>query len=395
MIKKRILVKILIIFLSIILFSCENTETKNKVDEDNSVDIQDSISKVVDDTLLNSQKQDTELQQVNKLEDKIIVENVQRKEISQEEKNIINKNPLPSWNDTENKQKIIDFVNTIIDKNSKSYVKPENRIASFDIDGTLWSEKPLYFQLYFIFDRIKAMAPEHHKWKRDKLIQAVLKNDIDKVRGFGPQGLAKLMTITQSGMYTDEFEKIVLDWIETAKHPETNRYYTEMIYQPMIELINYFKANEIKVYLVSEGGIDFIRPWSEIVFGIPKEQVIGSRQKLELQNIDNKPVLYKNPKVEYVNDGKNKVISIYQIIGKVPIISIGNSDDDIPMLEWTYYQTNPHLVAIVHHTDKKREYSYDKDSKIGKLEQGLIIAEKNNWLIFDIKNDWKKVYPFN
>jgi len=397
MLNKSLIVRLNIILFVFFLISCENNEITNKADNKSVSDTikleKDTLVVAKDTTEHKTDIDRVEIQQ-NIIETKIVVEQVQTKLITQEEKDEINENPLSSWNDNETKQRIIDFVNTITDKNSKSYVKPENRIASVDIDGTLWAEKPLYFQLYFVFDRIKAMVPDHPKWKRDKLIQAVLKGDVDKIRTYGPQGLAKLMTITQSEMYTDEFENTVLDWIKIAKHPETNRYYTEMIYQPMLELINYFKANEIKVYLVSEGGIDFIRPWSEIVFGIPKEQVIGSRQKLELQFVDNKPVLFKNPKVEYVNSGKNKVISIYQIIGKVPIISIGNSDDDISMLEWTYYRSTPHLVAIVHHTDDDREYYYDKDSKIGKLNEGLILAKENNWLIFDVKNDWKKVFSF-
>ncbi len=392
----NLLIKLISIIIVFLFFSCKETKTHIKNEERKHISvIKHDTLLVLKDTIINTQE-DNELKKIqeNKNNKKIIVETEQSKEISQKQKNKINKNPLSSWNDTENKQKIIDFVNAICDENSKTYVKPENRIASFDIDGTIWAEKPLYFQLYFVFDRIKAMAPSHSKWKRDKLIQAVINNDIDKIRTYGSQGLAKLMTITQSEMFTDEFEEIVLDWIETAKHPKTNRYYTEMIYQPMLELINYFKANSIKIYLVSEGGIDFIRPWSEIVFGIPKEQVIGSRQSLEIHTLDNKPILYKKPKVEYVNNEENKVISIYQIIGKVPIISIGNSDDDISMLEWTYYRSNPHLVAIVHHTDNKREYYYDQDSKIGQLDKGLILAKKNNWLVFDVKNDWKKVFPF-
>ena len=303
------------------------------------------------------------------------------------------KDPLPSWNDTPRKEAPIAFVTTVTSKDSADYLPPEARVAVFDNDGTLWSEKPLYFQLYFIFDRIKALAPQHPEWKKDKLIKAVLKNDIEKVRKFGGEGLARLMALTQAGMTTEDFEAIVSKWIKTARHPVTGKLLTEMIYQPMLELIRYLQENDFRVYIVSGGGQDFMRPWTLATYGIPVDHVIGSRQKLEYEIIGERPVLMRLPEVAFVNNESGKVVSIHRFIGRKPVLAFGNSDGDIQMLQWTWSVKGFRLAAFVHHTDAKREWAYDRSSAIGKLDTGLDLARKYGWLMVDMKKDWKVIYP--
>jgi phosphoglycolate phosphatase-like HAD superfamily hydrolase len=304
------------------------------------------------------------------------------------------KDPLPSWNDTKSKNRIIEFVKVVTDKESPNYVAPSDRIATFDNDGTLWSEQLVYFQIYFVFDRIKALAPSHPKWKKDKLIQAVINNDLEKVRKYGAEGLGKLMALTQAGMTTDEFDRIVEKWIKTARHPVTGKKYTEMVFQPMLELINFLKENNFKVYIVSGGGVDFMRSWTEEVYGIPKEQVIGSRQKLEYKKVNGKPVLMKLSDIDFVDDGPNKAIAIHQIIGKKPVLSFGNSDGDLQMLEWTWSGKGKRLCAYIHHTDAKREWAYDRKSKIGTLDKGLDEAAEKGWLVVDMKKDWEVIHTY-
>lgn len=301
-------------------------------------------------------------------------------------------NPLPSWNDTENKKRIIAFVKAVTDKSSPEYVSPDYRIATFDQEGTLWPEKPLYFQIEFMFDRIKEIAPKHPEWKKDKLVKAALEKDIEKIKRGGAQGLFRLSTLTQANMSVKEYNKIILNWINNAKHPETGRYYKDMVYKPMLELIDYLKVNNFKVYIVTESGLGFIRPWVEQVYGVPKEQVIGSRRRLKWQEKNGSHALMRDPEILYINDKANKVISIEQIIGKKPLLAFGNSDNDIFMLQWTSEGGGKRLAGVIHHTDAEREWAYDKDSKIGHLDKGLQLAGKNNWLVVDMKSDWKVIY---
>ncbi len=299
---------------------------------------------------------------------------------------------LNAWN-PDMRKNIEGFVKSVTNKNSKSYVKPSDRIAVFDNEGTMWPEQPVYFQLEFMFDRIKEMAKDHPEWKKDKLIRAVLSGDLDKIRKFGGEGLYRLSEITQSGMTTDEYNKIVLDWINTAKHPTTGKLYKDMVYLPMKQLIDYLKYYDFKVYLVTEGGSGFLRPWVAEVYGIPPENVLASRRKLSYEEKDGKHVLIRQPEIEYINNNVNKVITIQQLIGKRPVMAIGNSDSDIPMLEWTSERNGKSFVAVIHHTDDKREWAYDKNSKIGKLARGLREAQEKDWFVVDMKNDWNKIYP--
>jgi phosphoglycolate phosphatase-like HAD superfamily hydrolase len=301
--------------------------------------------------------------------------------------------PLPSWNDGKTKQSIIDFVNEITDENAPSYVKPGDRIATFDNDGTLWSEQPYYFQLQFALDRVKTLAPDHPEWKNNTLFQAVLDDDINKVLSFGEHGLLELVMATHSGMTTDEFSQIVKDWINTARHPKTNKLYKEMVFQPMLELLDYLRVNGFKTFIVSGGGIDFMRPWTEEVYGIPSEQVIGSSGKVKFEMKDGNPVLIKLPEINFIDDKEGKPVGIHQFIGKRPIAAFGNSDGDLQMLQWTAAGDGRRLMLYVHHTDAEREWAYDRDSHIGKLNKGLDEAIEKGWTVVDMKNDWKVIYP--
>jgi len=302
--------------------------------------------------------------------------------------------PLPSWNETSNKQAIINFVNKVCNKDSADFIPVENRITVFDNDGTLWSEKPTYFQIEFVLYRIKQLAPQHKEWKRDKLIKAALKHDIQTIREkFGAEGLNRLMTIAQSGMTIENFNKTVRDWMKNAKHPTTGKSYSQMVFQPMLELINYLKANNFKVYIVSGGGIDFMRVWTADYYGIQPENVIGSFARPVYKKVNGKPVLIKTNNIVFINDGKGKPIAIHQVIGKKPVMAFGNSDGDIQMLEWCSSNQYANLSAFVHHTDAKREWAYDKNTHTGKLNKGLNLAKSNNWLLIDMKNDWKTIFP--
>jgi len=301
--------------------------------------------------------------------------------------------PLLSWNDGKNKQSIMDFVNEITNETSPNYVKPADRIATFDNDGTLWSEQPYYFQLQFALDRVKVMSADHPEWKDIPLFKAVLDNDINKVLSFGEHGLLELVMATHAGMTTEEFSQIVRDWIITAKHPMTKRLYKEMVYQPMLELLDYLRANGFKTFIVSGGGIDFMRPWTEEVYAIPAEQVIGSSGKVKFEMKDGQPVLTKLPEINFIDDKEGKPVGIYQSIGKRPIAAFGNSDGDLQMLQWTAAGNGKRLMVYIHHTDAEREWAYDRESHIGRLNKGLDEAVKKGWVIVDMKNDWNKIYP--
>ena len=305
------------------------------------------------------------------------------------------KDPLSSWNEGPAKKSIMDFVSKTTKAGSTDFIPPAERIACFDNDGTLWSEQPMYFQLAFVMDRVKALSPQHPEWKDTQPFKAVLEGDIKTALSGGEKSMMDLMIATHAGTTTEEFKTIVKDWIATAKHPVSHRPYTEMIYQPMLELLNYLRVNGYKTFIVSGGGIDFMRPWTEAVYGIPPEQVIGSSLKLKYEMRDGGPVIVKVGEVNFVNDKATKPVGIEQHIGQRPVFTAGNSDGDYEMLQWTSTGTgHPRFGMIVHHTDEVREWAYDRTSSIGKLDKGLNDATKYNWLIVDMKKDWNKIYPF-
>jgi hypothetical protein len=308
------------------------------------------------------------------------------------EESVQKSDPLPSWNEGKTKQSIIDFVNEVTDKSSPNFVNPGDRIATFDNDGTLWSEQPYYFQLQFAIDRVKALAPEHPEWKNNPLFKAVLDNDIKKVLLFGEHGLLEIVMATHAGMTTEEFSRIVKEWINTARHPKTNKLYKEMVYHPMLELLDYLRANGFKTYIVSGGGIDFMRPWTEEVYGVPSEQVIGSSGIVKFEMRDGNPVLVKLPEINFIDDKEGKPVGIHQFIGKRPIAAFGNSDGDLQMLQWTAAGEGKKLMVYIHHTDAEREWAYDRQSSIGRLDKGLDEANEKGWVVVDMKNDWKKIY---
>lgn len=302
--------------------------------------------------------------------------------------------PLPSWNEGKTKKSIIDFVNTVTNESSPNFVNPGDRIATFDNDGTLWSEQPYYFQLQFALDRVAELFPSHPEWQDDPLFKAAFDNDVKTVMTFGEHGLLKLVMATHAGMTTDEFAQIVKDWINTANHPKTKKLYKEMVFQPMLELLDYLRANGFTTYIVSGGGIDFMRPWTQEVYGIPAEQVIGSSGKVKFDMRDSQPVLVKLPEINFIDDKADKPVGIHQYIGKRPIAAFGNSDGDLQMLQWTAAGEGKRLLLYVHHTDAEREWAYDRESAIGRLDKGLDEAHEKGWTIVDMKNDWKRIYPW-
>ena len=302
--------------------------------------------------------------------------------------------PLPSWNDTAPKRAIVAFVEKVAKEGSPNFVPMAERIAVFDNDGTLWAEQPIYFQAFFVFDRIKALAPQHPEWKDKEPFASVLKGDVKSALAGGENALMEMAMATHAGMTTEEFEKIVTDWLATAKHPVTQRPYTEMVYQPMLEVLAYLRANGFKTYIVSGGGIEFMRPWTEKVYGIPPEQVIGSSIKTKFELRDGKPVLVRLPEVNFIDDKEGKPVGINQHIGRRPIAAFGNSDGDLQMLQWTAAGRGARLALIVHHTDAEREWAYDRQSHIGRLDKGLDEAQGKGWTVVDMKQDWKRVFAF-
>ena len=302
--------------------------------------------------------------------------------------------PLPSWNDGPAKQAIIAFVEEVTKAGGAGFVAPAERIATFDNDGTLWSEQPMYFQLLFAIDRVKALAPQHPEWKTTQPFQAVLEGDMKALAAAGEKGLLELVMATHAGMTTEEFEKIVTDWVASATHPIAKRPYTDLVYQPMLELLNYLRANEFKTYIVSGGGIEFMRPWVERVYGIPPEQVVGSSIKLKFQMDGDRPVLVRQAEVDFIDDKEGKPIGIQKFIGRRPIAAFGNSDGDLQMLQWTTAGDGPRFALIVHHTDGAREWAYDRKSSIGHLDKALDAAAQDGWTVVDMKADWKVIYPF-
>jgi hypothetical protein len=302
--------------------------------------------------------------------------------------------PLPSWNDGTSKKAILTFVKCVTTKGSPDFVPPPERIATFDNDGTLWVEQPMPVQFYFALDRVKALAPQHPEWKTKEPFASLLKGDLKTALAGGDHALLELVLATHSGMTTVEFEKIVKDWIATAKHPKTGRHYTEMVYQPMLEVLAYLRANGFKTFIVSGGGIEFMRPWAERVYGIPPEQVIGSSIKTKLELRDGRAVLVRLPELNFIDDKAGKPIAINQHIGRRPIASFGNSTGDQQMLEWTQAGSSARFMMLVHHDDAEREYVYGAESKLAPFTDALLAeATRNNWSVVSMKSDWKDVFP--
>jgi phosphoglycolate phosphatase-like HAD superfamily hydrolase len=301
--------------------------------------------------------------------------------------------PLGSWNDGAAKRAILEFVAAVTDENGKDYVKPAERIATFDHDGTLWVEYPMYTQILFAFDRVKKLAPRHPEWKTKQPFKALLAGDMKTVGASGMKGLMEIVVATHSGMSAEEFEMEASNWLATAKHPKFDRLYSECIYQPQLELLAYLRANGFKTFIVSGGGIQFMRPITEKNYGIPPEQVVGSSAVAEFQIKEGLPTLVRMPKINFVNDKAGKPVGIYEHIGRRPILAFGNSDSDMQMIEYTMAGEGRRLGLFVHHTDAKREYAYDRDSHVGTLGKVLDRAAALPWIIVDMKKDWKHVFP--
>ena len=303
--------------------------------------------------------------------------------------------PLPSWNNGKARQSIVDFVEKVTKPGSPDFVPAAERIATFDNDGTLWAEQPMYFQILFAFDRVKVLAPQHPEWKDKEPFASLLKGDLKGALAGGEKALMEIVGATHSGLTTEEFEKIVREWIATAKHPATKKPLTGMVYQPMLELLSYLRANGFKTFIVTGGGIEFMRVFAEQVYGIPPEQVIGSSGKLKFEMRDGKPVLVKLPAIDFIDDKDGKPIGIQTHIGRRPIAAFGNSDGDLQMLQWTAAGPGARLCLYVHHTDAAREFAYDRESHIGKLDKGLDEAAVKGWTVVSMKKDWKTVFPAN
>ena len=301
--------------------------------------------------------------------------------------------PLSSWNDGPAKRSIIEFVAKVSAPESPDYVPPPERIAVFDNDGTLWAEQPLYFQLLFAFDRVRALASDHPEWKDTQPFKAVLEGDPDTALSGGDQALLEIILATHAGMTTAEFSAIASDWLKTAKHPVSGRLFTEMVYQPMLDLLEYLRANGFKTYITSGGGIELLRVFAEDVYGIPPEQVIGSSLKVQYEYRDGNPALVRLPEIDFVDDKAGKPVAINHHIGRRPIAAFGNSDGDLQMLQWTCAGDGARFCLYVHHTDAEREWAYDRDSHIGKLDVGLDQARQNGWTVVDMTSDWKYVFP--
>jgi phosphoserine phosphatase len=301
--------------------------------------------------------------------------------------------PLPSWNDTAPKAAIVEFVEKVSKEGSPDFVPEPERIAVFDNDGTLWTEHPMYVQLAFALDRVKAEAANHPEWATTQPFQAVLEGDMKTLAAAGEKGLLELIMATHAGMTTDEFQKIASEWVATARDPRFKKPYTELVYQPMLELLAYLRANGFKTYIVSGGGIELMRPWTEKVYGIPPEQVIGSSIKTQFEMRDGIPTLFRLPQVNFIDDKAGKPVAINDHIGRRPIAAFGNSDGDLEMLQWTTLAEGLQFGLIVHHTDAEREYAYDRKSDFGHLDKALDAAEINNWTVVDMKADWKTIFP--
>lgn len=300
--------------------------------------------------------------------------------------------PLPSWNDTPARAAIIDFVEDAAAPSGPNAIPPEQRIAVFDNDGALWSEQPLYFQLLFAIDRVHALAPQHPEWESEEPFRSILAGDTSAALAQGKPAIEKLLFATHSGMTTDEFDATVRAWVRTARHPTTGRLYTDMVYQPMLELLDYLEAEGFTTYIVSGGGVGFMRAWASEVYGVPPERIIGSSGRTAYEVRDGRPVLLKQPEIWSIDDGPGKPSNIDLHIGRRPVMAVGNSDGDFQMLEWTTAGEGPRLGVLIHHTDAQREWAYDRDSHIGTLKRGLDEAAARGWIIVDMRDDWATVF---
>jgi phosphoglycolate phosphatase-like HAD superfamily hydrolase len=302
--------------------------------------------------------------------------------------------PLSSWSDGPTKQSIMAFVAKVTTVGSSDFVPAPERIAVFDNDGTLWSEQPMYFQLFFALDRVKALAPQHPEWETAEPFASLLKGDVQAALSGGEKAILDIVMATHAGMTTTEFEQIVTDWVAAARHPKTGKPFTEMVYQPMLELLAYLRENGFKTFIVSGGGIEFMRPWTEAVYGIPPEQVVGSSIKTTFEMREDGPVLVRLPEIDFIDDKAGKPVGIHSHIGRRPIAAFGNSDGDLQMLQWTAAGQGTRLVLLVHHTDAEREWAYDRKSHIGRLDVAIDEARQKGWTVVDMKRDWNVIYPF-
>jgi len=302
--------------------------------------------------------------------------------------------PLPSWNEVESKKEIVAYVNDVTNTESENFIPIKERIATFDNDGNLWSEQPAYFQLFFAIDRVKAMAIDHPEWKDQQPFKAVLEDDMEELKKQGEHGLIQLVMATHAGNTTEEFKAYVKDWIATTKHPTKNVSYDKLVYQPMLELLQYLRANDFKTYIVSGGGVDFMRAFVTEIYGIPEEQILGSRIKTKFEYNNGNPKIVRVAELDFIDDKDGKPLNIQKIIGKKPVFSSGNSDGDLQMMQWTASNKYKSFMLYVHHTDSIREWAYDRNSHIGKLDKGLDQANKDGWTVIDMENDWKVIYPF-
>ena len=301
--------------------------------------------------------------------------------------------PLPSWREGPAKQAITAFVAAVTETGGADFVALAERIAVFDNDGTLWVEQPMYTQLAFVLDRVKALAPEHTEWTETQPFKAAIEGDMKALGEAGMDGLMQLLMATHAGMTSEAFEGITADWISTARHPRFARPYTELVYQPMLELLDYLRSNGFKTFIVSGGGAEFMRPWAEAVYGVPPEQVIGSQIEQSFELREGKPVLVREPKVAFIDDKGGKPVGIQRHIGRRPILAFGNSDGDLQMLQWTTGAPGRRLGLILHHTDAEREYAYDRESHFGKLDRALDLAPANGWIPVSMMDDWAQVFP--
>lgn len=301
--------------------------------------------------------------------------------------------PLPSWNPGPSRAAILAFVRRVSTPGSPDFVPPAERIACFDHDGCLWSEQPMYVQLRFALDRVKALAPQHPGWRDDPLLGAVLRGDLSAAIAGGQKAILEILRVSHAGMTSEEFAAIAADWLATARHPRTGLLYTQMVYQPMLELLSHLRAHGFRTFIVSGGGVEFMRVFSERVYGIPPEQTVGSTIGLGYELRDGVPVLVRLPEVGFIDDREGKPIGIQTHIGRRPLAAFGNSDSDIPMLLWTTTAPGPRFGLLVHHTDAEREWAYDRDSSFGRLARGLELARERGWTVVDMKRDWRRIQP--
>ena len=303
-------------------------------------------------------------------------------------------NPLPSWNESASRQAVLTFVEEVTTQGRATFLPPAERVAVFDNDGTLWAEQPCYTQFVFAMDRVKAVGAQHPEWKEKEPFRSALAGDLNGVVASGVHGLIELPAAACAGMTIDEYDHTAKDWLATARHPRFARPYTECVYQPMLELLALLRANGFKIYIVSGGSLEFMRPWTERVYGIPPEQLIGSTVVTKLEQRAGRPVMVRQAEIELINDKVEKAVSIQRVIGRRPILAFGNSDGDLPMLQWTAAGTGRHFCGYVHHTDGQREYAYDRAAATGRLDKGLDEAAAKAWTVVDMKQDWKRVFPF-